>query len=364
MTAGSKTAYSTRMQVMPIRQQLIQQTWPLIKPYFASSEKRLACLTLLAAILCTIISVYSSLALTNFYREFYDALQTYDRPAIWRAIFHFILIFAAWMLSYGYQFYFSNILSIRWRKWLTQQVITQWLAAPHLFDTVASTKIDNIDQRISEDLNEFPEQTIAVFFLLLNASLTLMIFGSALWSLSSTLTFQIASIRFHFPHYAFWTAICYGAIAACMTAWLGHQLSSLTYQQQRYDADFRFQLMRTQQRATEIKLSNEMNEEAANFKQLFQPIFLNSLSVLQIKKRLSFFSGGYSTSTYICGLLLSLPLFLNHGISLGGLMQLSSAFSAVSGAFTSLIFSYPLIKSWQAITQRTAELTMHELCFT
>ena len=319
----------------------LRDLWQLLKPFWMSEEKFRALWLLSLSIGCTVLGVRANVELNVFFKDFYDSLQNFNEANLFTLLFKFILILMTIVVTQGYSVYLNGLLSIHWRKWLTNNYLTDWLHCSQL------KSIDNPDQRISEDLEKLPEITIAVFFILLQSILTLCSFCWILWHLSGNLSISLGTIQLSIPGYFCWSALIYGLLGTWITLRIGRKLANLDYEQQRYNADFRYSLV-------------QIREGAKNnpFNQLFMPIFNNFLKIISIKKYLVFFDRGYNTAAYIIGTLLAIPLYMQRQIQIGGIMQVSGGFSSIVGAFSLIIGNFHQFAEWRAVTARLIELKL------
>ena len=145
--------------------QFLTDFWQLLTPYWVSEEKWLAYLFLSLQIIFSIIGVRASVELNTLNKVFYDALQNFNQPVLITSLWRYALMISILLFAYGYSFYFSAQLGIRWRRWLTTKYLNQWLDNHTHYRMRFLQKMDNPDQRISEDLEKFAEITLTLFFL-------------------------------------------------------------------------------------------------------------------------------------------------------------------------------------------------------
>ena len=330
--------------------------WYLLKPYWVSEEKWKALSLLTLQIIGSIIGVRVSVALNTLNKTFYDALQNFNKAVLLTSLFHFILLIGLLLLAYGYSFYFNSLLNIRWRKWLTQNYLKRWLHDHRYYHMqLSNNKIDNPDQRISEDLESFSEKTLSVFFMISESLMRLISFGYILWNLSGSLSIPIGKTHIEIPGYLLFGAFFYAVLGTYITGWMGKKLASLDYQQQYFNADFRFALVRLRESSEQIALYRGEEAENNKCKYLFSKIFSNFMSIATLRKRLMFFTSGYSTTTYLLGTFMAIPLYLQKKVQLGGMMQISGAFSSVIYSFSILVNGFSLFAEWRAVIFRLTE---------
>src|SRR5207253_2286412 len=113
---------------------------------------------------------------------------------------------------------------------------------------------DNPDQRIAEDIRQFVDTTLAVSVGLLSAIVTLGSFVIILWTLSSDAPLHLFGMSMTIPGYLVWAALLYAIVGTVLTHLIGWPLVSLNFRQQRFEADFRFNLVRLRENSEQIAL--------------------------------------------------------------------------------------------------------------
>ncbi|MGE3920915.1 MAG: ABC transporter ATP-binding protein/permease [Gammaproteobacteria bacterium] len=339
--------------VLKSNQTFLHDFWHLAKPYWASEEKWYALGLLTLNILFMIAGVKASLGLNEFYKEFVNALQKFNYHELSIALLHFAEFTLLAVIATGYAFYCNNLLSLRWRRWLTQHYLDRWLSNHHYHDiNQQNNSIDNPDQRISEDLEHLPTKSLAIFFVVFDSCLRIATFGFLLWKLSIDLIFSIKSISFVIPGYLFFAGLLFGLTGPLITKWLAKKLAGLDYELEQCNADFRYSLIRCRESSEQIALSKGEKFENHNFQTRFKTIYNNFINIIKTRKRIEFFNSGYNNIGMIFGYLISLPIYMQRKITLGTLMQISGALGYFTDAFFKLISSYNLFTEWRAVIYR------------
>ena len=138
----------------------------------------------------------------------------------------------------------------------------EWLhGANHYRMQLLGDAADNPDQRITDDIKLFVEQTLALGIGLLSAVVTLASFVVILWGLSNEAPLHMFGNDFPIPGYLVWGALIYALFGTLLTHLIGWPLVSLNFQQQRFEADFRFNLVRVRENSEQIAL---LHGEPAN----------------------------------------------------------------------------------------------------
>jgi putative ATP-binding cassette transporter len=331
----------------------IASIWQLAIPYFRSEDRWPGRILLGAVIAIELSLVGIQVILNQWYNRFYNTLQDHDWNAFISAILFFCALAAIYTVLAVYQLYLNQWLQIRWRKWMTQNYLRQWLnSANHYRMQLLGDAADNPDQRIADDLQLFVQYTLAVGVGLLNSIVTLGSFVFILWQLSAHAPLTLFGASFNIPGYLVWAALMYAAIGTALTHLIGWPLIPLNFQQQRFEADFRFNLVRTRENSEQIAaLGGEAAEREHHLKR-FGSVVANWLAIMQRQKQLTFFTQSYSQASVIFPYLMVSPAYFSGAMQLGGLMQTASAFNSVQNAFSYFITAYRQIAEWRAVIAR------------
>ncbi|WP_439849919.1 ABC transporter ATP-binding protein/permease [Pseudomonas syringae] len=324
------------------------RVWKLIAPYWRSEEKKSAWALLIAVIALSLFNVQISVLFNSWYRDFYNALQNKDLAAFTHLILYFSGIAAIAILAAVYRLYLTQMLTIRWRRWLTEQHFARWLAQKNYYHLEQGGYTDNPDQRLSEDLNEFTTSTLSLGLGLMSAVVSLVSFSVILWGVSGSIELFGVTI----PGYMFWAAMLYALVGSLLTHWIGKRLIPLNNQQERYEADLRFALVRVRENAESIALSAGEKNENQRLSGRFTMIWNNFRTSMKVQKRLTFFTSGYAQIALIFPFIVAAPRYFAGKIELGDLMQINSAFGNVQENFSWFISAYSTLASWRATSDR------------
>jgi putative ATP-binding cassette transporter len=201
-------------------------------------------------------------------------------------------------------------------------------------------RTDNPDQRIAEDLRMFVDQTLNLSLGLLNAVVTLLAFVGILWALSGTLEFALNGATYLAYGYMVWVALGYAVVGSWLTHRIGRPLIGLNFGQQRYEADFRFNLVRFRENMEGVALYRGEDDELRGFRSRFTRVFSNWWQIMRRQKLLNFFSSGYSQVAIVFPFLVAAPRFFSGALLLGGLMQTANAFGNVQRSLSWFINVY------------------------
>ena len=224
---------------MPARKSFVRDVWRLIKPYWTSEERLSASLLLGAVIGLTLAMVYMSVLFNEWYNVFYNALQEKNAEIFWAQILRFCMLAAIYIAMAVYAFYLNQLLQIRWRRWMTERYLKEWLSELAYYRMqLKGNPADNPDQRIAEDLKLFVDSTLELGIGFLDSVVTLVSFVAILWTLSGPLTVPFGSTQITIPGYMLWAAVIYAFVGTWATHKIGKPLVKLNFVQQRYEETF------------------------------------------------------------------------------------------------------------------------------
>ena len=327
----------------------------MIRPYWLSEDRWPALGLLLVVVSLTLGMVYLSVLLNRWNNDFFSALQEKNAVAFRRQLVQVGWLVGAFIVLAVYQLYLNQMLEIRWRRWLTERYLRAWLTdrAYYRMQLVAG-EADNPDQRIAEDVQLLISHTLALFIEGLRAIVTLGTFVAILWGLSGRLAVPIGGLTLILPGYMVWVSILYAAGGTWLTDWIGRPLVRLNFDRQRYEADFRFSLVRFRENTEGVALYRGEPDEFRGFRELFEAVVRNWWGIMRRQKRLTTFTSGYSQGAWIVPSVVAAPRYFRGELGLGGLMQTVGAFNQVQDALSFFVVSYKEIADWCAVVERLA----------
>jgi len=326
--------------------------WRLVIPYFRSEERWIAIVLLVGAIGLTLASVTVNVAFSEWNRRFYDSLQNKDEAAFWTEMGNFGWI-AALAIAFGVaRGLVSPYLRLRWRRWLTGHYLDHWLDGRGYYRIELERKVDNADQRISEDLRLLGFYTMTLLLGLISAVATLISFLFILWQLSGPMSLAFIGLDVVIPGYMVWAALIYAFLGTWLANLVGRRLIPLNFLQQRYEANFRFGLMRVRENAEGIALYRGEPRENAVLEERFTDVFNNAWRVLVTEMQLVFYQIGYGQLAIIFPYLVTAPRFFAGAITLGVVMQTAQAFGQVQSALSFFIDNYTNVAELRAVMDR------------
>ncbi|HBF38064.1 MAG TPA: ABC transporter ATP-binding protein, partial [Firmicutes bacterium] len=337
-----------------------KETWKLIRDYWQSNDKWKAKGLLILIIALNLGDVYILVLLNSWNNTFYNALQKYDKTVFLHALGYFTVLAGVYIVISVYEQYFQQVLEIGWRRWMTDHYVRHWLSGQNYYRLqLLHNKTDNPDQRISEDIKMFVSTTLNLAIGCLKAVVTLGSFVVILWQLSGTLPIILGGHLWKISGYMVWTALAYAVMGTWLAAKIGRPLVRLNFDQQHYEADFRFSLVRFRENSESIAFYRGEKHEQHVFEERFQNVFANFWALMKRQKRLTWLTSGYSQLAVIFPFLVAAPRYFSRQIQLGGLVQIASAFGRVQDSLSYFVNSYSSIAEWQAVRDRLLDFRNH-----
>ncbi|HZW13861.1 MAG TPA: ABC transporter ATP-binding protein/permease [Noviherbaspirillum sp.] len=328
--------------------------WLLIKPYWNSEEKWTARGLLAAVVTLALGLVYLDVLFNEWNRDFYNALENRDFDSFREQLWRFSYLAFIYIAVAIYRVYLTQSLQMRWRLWMTRQYLDEWLSNQAYYRIEQARSADNPDQRISEDLNYLTSGTLDLSLGLLSSVVSLLSFVGILWSVSGPLSLMIGSQDITIPGYMVWFAIAYAVIGSVLVWWIGKPLVLLNFNQQHYEADFRFGLARIREYSEPVALYRGEAQEHMQLAGRLEWIWKNWWSIMRTTKRLNVASNFYDQFAIIFPFLVGAPRYFSGAITLGGLMQIASAFGHVQQALSWFISAFGSLAAWKASVNRLA----------
>jgi putative ATP-binding cassette transporter len=350
------------------KRSFLGKLWALTAPYFVSKEAPIA-LTLLAAVITMVLAiVYVNVQLNGWYGDFQNMLQVKDlsliqvefagHPLFVLNKFLFLIgkftliVFPAVILSV-YSTYLRQMLTIRWRRWLTERFLGLWLENRAYYRLqIYGGGSDNPEQRIEADIAAFTDITLQLIIGIINKTVTLVTFVSLLWVLSGPVSFSLFGKEITIPGYMVWIAVLYAVVGTYVSYRIGRRLVRIDFQQQQYSANFRFGMSRLKENAESVALYRGEADEQRGLMATFTTVWMNWWELMSAQKRLAWFQQLYGQAGGIFPIMVIAPRYFSGAIDFGTIFRISQAFGQVSDALTWFMDNFVALAQWKANVNR------------
>lgn len=330
-----------------------RDVWRLIGPFWKSEQKKAAWALLVSVLALTLALVYVEVLFNDWYNRFYNALQHKAKNDFFKEMGWFMVLAIVWIITTVYATYLTQLLQIRWRTWLTTTVTGDWLGNRAYYRLqLKDQQNDNPDQRIAEDLKIFVSSTLNLSLGLLSAVVTFVTFVGLLWNQSGPLEFSVGGLDISIPGYMVWVALIYSGIGSWLILKVGRPLVTITNDQQRYEADYRFSLARFRENTEGVALYRGEKHELEQFDLRFSSVVKNWLMMMKRQKLVGWWQYGYVQLAVPFPYLVAAPRYFSGAFELGGLMQIANTFGQVKGSLSWFVNAFDGLATWKATSNR------------
>ena len=340
---------------------LYQMAWRLMSSYWHSQEKWKARGLLAGVIALTLGQVYMLVLLNGWNNDFYNALQQRAFELFWPLIGQFAGFAFLHIIFAVYAIYVRQILEIKWRNWMTDKYLDRWLGHQTYYrlQVAGQDDMDNPDQRIADDVNSFVNLSLGLFVGVLKQAASLVAFVVILWNLSGSLDIPLGETVLSVPGYMVFVTLIYSVVGTWLAHKVGRKLIRLNYDQQRFEADFRFSMVRVRENSESVAFYGGEKPEMQNFRERFALVIGNFWGLMKRTKLLNFYVNGYAQIAIIVPVLMCAPQYFSGAMQLGGLMQTINAFGRVQDALSYFVESYDSIAQYAAVIRRLGGFAGH-----
>ena len=247
----------------------------------------------------------------------------------------------------------------RWRAWLTNAVISRWLANGRYYQlNLVGGDHKNPEYRIAEDLRIATDSPVDFVAGVTSAFLSAATFIVVLWTIGGALTVTLGGSTITIPGFLVIAAVIYAAIASGSIMTIGRSFVQVSEDKNQAEAEYRYTLTRVRENGESIALLGGEEEERDGIDKTFTKVLQQWARLAGQHMRTTLVSQGSSLIAPVVPLLLCAPKFLDGSMTLGQVMQAASAFTIVQTAFGWLVDNYPRLADWNACARRIASLMM------
>ncbi|XP_021299536.1 ABC transporter D family member 2, chloroplastic [Herrania umbratica] len=336
----NKNDYERQQRKAPDLNTLFNRFWKVAAPYWFSDDKVQARLQLAAVFALTLATTGISVGFNFLGRDFYNALANKDEEQFTKQLVYYLCGFAGGIPFFVLRDYAREILSLRWRSWMTSYYMQRYLSDRTFYKIQSQSIIDNPDQRIVDDLSSFTSTALAFSLTLFNAAVDLISFSNILYAIYPPL---------------FVVLLLYSIGGTAISVFLGKGLVNLNFLQEKKEADFRYGLVRVRENAESIAFYGGEDNELQLLLQRFTSAFENLTQLLISSRNLEFFTSGYRYLIQILPAAVVAPMYFSGKIEFGVINQSVSAFNHILGDFSLIVYQFQAISAFSAVIDRLGE---------
>ncbi|XP_022149771.1 ABC transporter D family member 2, chloroplastic [Momordica charantia] len=319
---------------------LLKRFWKVAAPYWFSDDKVQARWQLAAVFALTLGTTGISVGFNFLGRDFYNALANKDQEQFTKQLLYYLGAFAGGIPVFVLRDYAKDVLSLRWRSWMTKHYMERYLKNQSFYKIQSQSIIDNPDQRIVDDLSSFTGTALSFSLALFNSTVDLISFSNILFGIYPPL---------------FVVLLLYSIGGTAISVFLGKGLVNLNFLQEKKEADFRYGLVRIRENAESIAFYGGEENEMQLILQRFRSAVENLTKLLIASRNLEFFTNGYRYLIQILPAAVVAPMYFSGKIEFGVINQSVSAFNHILGDFSIIVYQFQAISAFSAIIDRLGE---------
>ena len=321
----------------------------ILHPCLVSSNCIRVCLLLAALLLMVLLEVRISVLNSFFYKGLYDSLQDRAAAAFWffaginsaLMVFKIIHALADELLE--------QVFMIRWLEKLNAALTQSWLAHKNYYRLhMRRHAPDNIDQRIQQDAQDFIASTAELVRGLISAIVSTIEFTVILWNLSGVLSV----LGLEIPRGMVMFIYLFILFATATSVWIGLPLVKLNFQNEHFNGNYRYALVRVRDHAESIAFYNGEAAEGRNLRRHFAHIIRNRWQIVFRSLGLNGFNTGITQISNLLPLMLQAPRFFAGQVKIGDMHQTVQAFNRLQRALSFFRNSYKDFTAYQARLER------------
>jgi ABC-type uncharacterized transport system fused permease/ATPase subunit len=286
----------------------IRICWQMSLPYFQESSRG-RCL-FVGMIMLTLLASAVNVVFSYTSKEFYNALERKDAAAFGKILILYTSILVVGAPVTALYVFQRERLAIAWRDWMTHRTLDLY-TSNRVYYHLDSNTIDNPDQRISQDVNAFTSFSLRLLVTILDNTINLISFSVILFTIDPSL---------------FLIILAYTFVGTVITSCIGGRLVPLNFKLLRYEADFRYCLVRFREYAESIAFYKGERLEKETLESRFESVLDTRRDIIGTERNLQMFTSLYQYLTWVVPIAVVAPDYFAGAIELGVVMQARSAF--------------------------------------
>jgi vitamin B12/bleomycin/antimicrobial peptide transport system ATP-binding/permease protein len=342
---------------VPVGMPRLVRFWRSARGYWSARGPRCAWLVTLslAAVVCASLGITWGINVWN--RHFFDALEARNGALALHEGIKFPLLVALYLVLCVFAMWARMTLQRTWRVWINAELLRRWLAKSRFYKLeLIPGDHANPEHRINDDLRVATEMPVDFVTGFATSLLSAVTFVVVLWTVGGALTLDIGGSHVTIPGFLVIAAVLYALVANGAMLAAAFRFIALTQQKNQAEAEYRYALTRVRENAESIALLAGGEAERDRLGGVFSTVVVRWRDLMVQHMRAVIVSQG---SAQLCGvvpILLCTPRYLDGTMTLGAVMQASSAFAIVQGALSWFMENYTRLGDWTASARRVAAL--------
>jgi vitamin B12/bleomycin/antimicrobial peptide transport system ATP-binding/permease protein len=325
--------------------------------YWAGPEKAAAWFWTLSALALVLANLAVNVGINRWNKWFFDALENKDGSTLLPLILTIVALVAVGAGFAVLMVRCRMMLQVRWRQWLTAHLVSHWLSEQRYY-RLAITDEDQINPefRIADDLRLATDPIVEFAIGFINALASAVTFVSILFVVGGSISLPLGESSVQIPGYIAIAAVIYAVVVSALTYFIGNPLVEKVASKNEGEAQFRYELTRVRENAESIALIKGADDERSRLNETFSEVVARWMQVIRQHSHLTWILNSNSFFAPIFPILLATPKYLAGELTLGSVMQVAAAFTAVLAALNWFTDNFIRLAEWSASAKRVDEL--------
>ncbi len=291
-------------------------------------------------------------------RYFFDALEAKNVANLWSVIYWLPVLVVTNAFFISALVAFRMRLQMRWREWLTTKLTGWWIADQRYYRlSLVAPEHAAPEYRIADDVRLAIEPLVEFAIGLISAFVTAATFATILWNVAGSLNVTLFGKQWEIPAYMALAAVIYAVVASTAAYIAGRPLVRKVADKNQEEAQFRAMMTRLRENSESIALIRGDSDERHTIGAQYKAVVTRWLAIIRQQSVIGLVLNTNSALFAIVPLLLVTPKYLSGSLTLGAVMQVVAAFSAVQGALIWFVDNFVRLAEWYASAFRVIELT-------
>jgi putative ATP-binding cassette transporter len=307
-----------------------------------------------------IVNVYIGATANELNGELMNSLQAKDLPKFMHTLFLFSQI-----IGFGLVFNPTYLIVKRWTFWGWNEYATRINLAKYVdgkaqgYYPIWLLRLnENTNERIDKDLKVITTTTALFLFAVLDALVSLYVYGIILWKIEAKLSFEFTV--FGQPlvvnHLLLMILVGYAIVGTNGAAFVGQQLRRLNVENNKLSAYFRANMVLFERNAELIASYQGEEREYTMLWRRYKAALANTYSILRWQWALGVFTGAYNKMSQFLPLLTIAPFYFSGKVELGAISRTNGACAEILGAFSIFVEMFQDLTEVLAAGDRVSEL--------
>jgi len=275
--------------------------------------------------------------LSYVFRNVNNELQKYNEDGFYETVkYSYCMILLAAVPIMGLYRYTRMKVARHWRAFMCEFFLERYLshqAYYRLDSNSADTQIDNPDQRITEDVCYFTEQTLDFILDVIGSIIDLFSFSAVLYTTSPRLMVIL---------------LVYAAVGNVVVGFIGKRLVGINYEQLRREADLRYSLIRVRENAESIAFYSGEALESEGITKRLDSVLENQNHLITWTTIVELYRKSFLFLSRLGPWLVLGPLYFTNQLDFGTFTQANFAFMMVRSSIVLIVLRIKDISKFAA----------------